>query len=455
MRVQWPTIPQRADYSRYTNFESRLNDETPLPTTPNTPALMHTTRLAATFLILIAAAIPAAAEDWPQFRGPTGQGISSEKNLPAEWSATKNVAWKVTVPGKGWSSPIVYKGRIYLTTADKPEGAEGKERSLRALCLNAKTGNTIWNVEVFHQTDADTERIHGKNSYASPTPLTDGKHLFVHFGPQGTACLTLDGKPVWKRTIKYRPQHGSGCSPILVDGVLFFSCDGLREPFVIALNAKTGKTVWKRDRPEQDNVKTFSFATALSINAASKRQIISPATGQVIAYEPKTGKELWTVKYDGFSVIPRPVYSHGLVYLSTSFMRPKVLAISPTGSGDVTASHLKWSISRGAPNTPSALAVGDELYFLSDGGVASCVDAKSGKVYWQKRIGGRYSASPVYADGKIYFESEQGMTTVIKPGREYRELAKNDLAERSFASFAIADGALFIRTETKLYRVQK
>lgn len=399
--------------------------------------------------------VSAAAEDWPQFRGPTGQGISAEKNLPTEWSTTKNVAWKVTVPGKGWSSPIVYKGRVYLTAAVKPDTAEGKERSLRTLCLDAKTGKTIWNVEVFHQTDAATERIHGKNSFASPTPLTDGKHLFVHFGPQGTACLTLDGKTVWKNKIKYSPRHGAGNSPILVDGKLFFSCDGLSEPFVVALDAGNGKIAWKRERPEQDDVKTFSFATALAIDAGGRQQIVSPATGQVIAYEPKTGRQLWKLKYVGYSVIPRPVYSHGLVYMSTSYQRTRVLAISPTGSGDVTGSHLKWSISRGAPKTPSALVVGDELYFLSDNGTASCVDAKSGTVHWQKRIGGTYSASPVYADGKIYFQSERGKTIVIKPGRKYREIATNDLGERSLASFAVADGALFIRTQTKLYRIQK
>ena len=404
-------------------------------------------------IALITAA--AAAEDWPQFRGPTGQGISAGKNLPAEWSTAKNVGWKVTVPGKGWSSPIVSKGRIYLTTAVKPDDASGNARSLRALCLDAKTGKTIWNNEVFFQKDGDVERIHGKNSHASPTPLTDGKHLFVHFGPQGTACLTLDGKTVWKTTIKYSPRHGNGGSPILVDGVLFFSCDGMSEPFVVALNASDGTIAWKRDRPGVDDVKTFSFATALSIEAGGKRQIISPATGQVVAYEPKSGRELWKVKYSGFSIIPRPVYAHGLVYLSTSYMSPKVLAISPTGAGDVTASHLKWSISRGAPNTPSTLVVGDELYFVSDRGIASCVDAKSGKVHWQQRIGGSFSASPVYADGKIYFHSEQGDTTVVKPGKEYRELAKNSLGERCLASFAVADGAIFIRTETKLYRVQK
>lgn len=407
----------------------------------------------AVLVALFASAAP--AEDWTQFRGSSGQGVSAEKNLPVEWSTAKNVAWQVSVPGKGWSSPIVFKGRVYLTTAVKPDGAEGKERSLRALCLDAKTGKTLWDVEVFRQTDAATERIHGKNSHASPTPLTDGKHLFVHFGPQGTACLTLDGKAVWKTKVKYSPRHGNGGSPILVDGVLFFSCDGTTEPFVVALNANDGTIAWKRDRPGVDDVKTFSFATALSIEAGGKPQIISPATGQVVAYEPKTGKELWKVKYDGFSVIPRPVYAHGLVFLSTSYMRPKVLAISPTGSGDVTGSHLKWSIARGAPNTPSALVVGDELYFLSDRGIASCVDAKTGKVYWQQRIGGTYSASPVYADGKIYFQSEKGETTVVKPGREFQELAKNNLGERSLASFAIADGALFIRTETKLYRVQK
>ncbi len=396
------------------------------------------------------------AEDWPQFRGPTGQGLSKETHLPAVWSTTKNVAWTVDIPGKGWSSPIVWKGRIYLTTAETPPAGRGNDRSLRALCLDAKSGKTRWNVEVFQQKNESTQRIHGKNSHASATPVTDGKFLYVHFGAQGTACLTLDGKTVWKnRELVYRPQHGNGGSPILVDDVLIVSCDGSDVQYIVALDKTSGKIRWKKDRPATPGGKKFSFSTPLAITQGGKTQIISPATDQVISYEPATGKEQWVVHYDGFSVIPRPVYAHGLVFLSTSYMRPQMLAIQPGGDGDVTKTHLKWSIRRGAPNTPSPLVVGNFLYFVSDRGVATCADPKTGKVIWQQRIGGNYSASPIFADGKIYFQSEQGNTTVIKPGAKYTEIARNSLKERTLASYAVADGALFIRTDSKLYRIQQ
>lgn len=406
-------------------------------------------------LILPVAVAVARAEDWPQFRGPTGQGISRETGLPAEFGPQKNVVWKVTVPGKGWSSPIVYRDRIYLTTAVKPPKATGNQRSLRALCLDANSGKTIWDVEVFQQTDPATH-IHNKNSHASPTPLTDGRFLYVHFGPQGTACLTLDGKPVWKtRQLKYDPRHGSGNSPVLADDVLFVNCDGYDKQFIVALDRKTGKVRWKKDRPPVDNPKGFSFSTPLVIEVHGKPQIVSPATDQVVAYDPQTGREIWKCRYDGYSVIPRPVYAHGLLFLSTSYNQAKLLAISPEGTGDVTRTHLKWSISRGAPHTPSALVVGREVYFVSDRGIASCADAESGKLHWQHRLGGNFSASPVYADGRIYLQSEQGVTTVIKPGTRYKRLAVNRLGERTLASPAVAEGAIFLRTETKLYRFEK
>lgn len=395
------------------------------------------------------------AEDWPQFRGPTGQGISKETGLPASWSTTKNVTWKVDVPGKGWSSPVIYKGRVYMTTAVKPPGTEGNDRSLRTLCFDAKTGKPIWDIEVFQQRDETVKKVHSKNSHASATPVIDGGRLFVHFGPQGTACLTLDGKTVWKtRELSYDPRHGNGNSPVVLEDIVFINCDGYDKQFVVALDRKTGKIRWKHDRPPVPNTKGFSFATPLVIEVDGKKRIISPGTDQVVAYEPQTGKVVWKALFDGFSVVPRPVYSHGLIVLSTSFMRPNVLAVRPGGSGDVTKTHIKWRIARGAPNTPSCLAVGDEVYFVSDRGVASCVDAKTGKMHWQKRLGGNYSASPIYADGKISFTSEAGLTTVIKPGKTFKLLAKNDLAERTFASIAVADGAFFIRTETKLYRIE-
>lgn len=406
--------------------------------------------------VVMLAAVAVRGDEWTEFRGPTGQGHSPAKGLPGEWSRTKNVRWSVDVAGEGWSSPIVYKGKIYLTSAVAPEGARGNDRSLRTVCFDADTGKELWNKEVFKQSDSSTQRIHRKNSHASPTPVTDGKHVFVHFGTQGTACLTFDGKIVWKmRELKYRPQHGNGGSPVLVDGVLIVSCDGSDVQFVAALDARTGKLRWKKDRPPINRRRKFSFTTPLVIQVGGKKQVVSPGTNLVVAYEPKTGREIWRVNYTGYSVIPRPVYAHGLLFISTSYNRPTLMAIRPTGTGDVTNTHVAWSTDRGAPHTPSALVVGDELYIVSDRGVATCLDAKTGKVHWSQRLGGNYSASPVFADGKIYFQSEQGDTTVIAPGKAYKKLAKNSLGERTLASYAIADGAIFLRTAARLYRIQQ
>jgi outer membrane protein assembly factor BamB len=415
------------------------------------------------FRILLVAAValaltnPAQAEDWTEFRGPTGQGNSTEKNLPAEFGPTKNVAWKVEVPGVGWSSPVILKKRIYLTAA-VPQGDDSADgQSLRVLCLDADDGSTIWNVQAFEQSNGRYTRIHRKNTHASSTPITDGKHLYVHFGTHGTACLTLAGKIVWKTTeLVYAPNHGNGGSPVIVDDLLIVSCDGSDIDYVAALDRSNGKLRWKTSRPQVPNPRKFSFTTPLVIEVAGKKQLISSGTDIVAAYEPATGKEIWRVTYDGYSVVPRPIFGHGLVYVCTGWSPPKLLAIRPNGTGDVTESHVAWKIPRGVPNTPSTILVGDELYFISDRGVITCVDAKSGESHWTKRVGGGFSASPVYADGKIYFQSEQGEAIVIKPGLKYEELARNQFpGERTLASYAIADSSLFIRTGTSLYRIQE
>jgi outer membrane protein assembly factor BamB len=392
------------------------------------------------------------AENWPEFRGPTGQGLYG-KPLPIRWSTNKNVVWKKAIPGHGWSSPIVQDGRIYLTAAVPI--ADSKDQSLQALCLDAAKGRLFWQTEVFRQDGAKAPRVHKKNSHASPTPLTDGKRLFVHFGHQGTACLDLNGKVLWRNTVlRYVPVHGNGGSPILVKNKLVFSCDGGDKQFVVALDQANGKVLWKTDR-KCDAFKKFAFSTPLLITVNGKQQIISPGSHAVMAYDPADGKEIWRVNYEGYSVIPRPVFGHGMVFLSTGYDFPTFLAIRVGGSGDVTASHIAWSITKGAPHTPSPLLVKDELYLVSDGGLASCFDAKSGKVHWQKRISGAFSASPLFAGGKIYFQSEDGVTTVVKAGKTFEQLAQNKLGERTFASFAAADGAIYLRTESQLYRIQE
>jgi outer membrane protein assembly factor BamB len=392
---------------------------------------------------------PAWGENWPEFRGPTSQGHYEGKGLPLEWGPTKNVRWKQAIPGKGWSSPIIQDGRIYLTTAVAVAPGKTKEMSLDALCLDEATGKILWQTRVFLQ-EAKAPNIHSKNSHASPTPLTDGKRLYVHFGHQGTACLDFKGKVLWRNTeLRYAPVHGNGGSLGWADGRLVFSCDGGDKQFIAALDPETGKVAWKVDR-KTEAPKRFSFSTPLLITAAGQRQIVSPGSDVVTAHDPADGHELWRVKYTGYSVIPRPVFGHGLVFLSTSYDRPTVLAIRVDGA----KSEVAWTLTKGAPHTPSLLLVGDELYMVSDGGLASCVDARTGKVHWQERVQGQYSASPTYADGRIYFQSEDGVTTVVKAGTTFEQLAQSKLNERTFASYALADGAIFLRTEGHLYRFQ-
>jgi len=398
------------------------------------------------------ALVPLRAEDWPQFRGPTGQGISQEKNLPTEWGPAKNVKWKTPIAGRGWSSPVLSQGRFYLTTAQEAGG----KTSLELFVLNAKTGEVVRHQHLFQHDSANIPGHHDKNSNASPTPIVAGKRVYVHFGHLGTACLDSDtGKTIWKnQELAYRPVHGNGGSPVLVDGLLVFTADGASDPVVVALDAETGHLRWKYPRPEIDG-KRFSFATPLVIEVGGKKQIVAPGSGSVSGIDPQFGQEIWRAMYDGYSVIPRPVFAHGLVLLSSGYDAPIALAIRPDGQGDVTRTHVAWEAKKGAPNTPSMLVVGEELYMISDDGVASCLDVRTGKPHWQQRIGGNFSASPVYADGKIYLQSEEGKGTVIAPGRKFKKLGENGFGERALASYAVGDGAIFVRTEKNLYRVEE
>jgi len=322
------------------------------------------------------------------------------------------------------------------------------------MCYDAGTGRELWTTDVFTQ-EAGAPKIHSKNSHASPTPLIDGERLYVHFGHQGIACLDLAGKVLWKnREIIYAPVHGNGGSPVLVNSLLIYSCDGSKEPFVVGLDASTGKERWRFQRPGNPP-KKFAFSTPLVITYADKQQVIIPGAGIVNALDPNTGVELWSVLHGGYSVIPRPVFGHGLVFFSSSYDSPEVFAVRPDGSGDVTETHVVWTVKKGAPHTPSMLLVDNEIYMLADKGVLSCFDALTGEQHWQERIGGNYSASPVYADGKIYIQSEEGTGQVFKAGKTYEKLGDTGFAERTLASVAIGDGAIFVRTEKHLYRIQK
>jgi len=381
-------------------------------------------------------------QDWPQFRGPTGQGVSEEKGLPLTWSETKNVRWKVAIPGRGWSSPVVQGERIWLTTATE----EGK--SLRAIAVDLNTGAIIQNVEVFRLKSA--RLVNSKNSFASPTPVVEGDRVYLHFGAFGTACITQSGEIVWKTRLEYdNGQHGTGGSPVIYEDLLIVSCDGNDVQFVVALDKTTGKVRWKKTREGYQ-----AYSTPLVVSLPGGDQVISPGAFRAIAYEPRTGKEIWQVKYgEGFSNVPRPVYGHGLVFICTGFQQASLLAIKPDGHGDITKSKIEWRLDRGVPFTPSPLLVGNELYMVSDNGIATCVDAKTGQELWRARLGGNHSASPIYADGKIYFLSEEGESVVIAPGRELKHLATNQLDGPTLASMAVSSGSLFIRSQTHLYRI--
>jgi outer membrane protein assembly factor BamB len=387
----------------------------------------------------------ALAEDWPQFRGPGGQGHSQDGRVPLTWSEAENVLWKVPVPGLGWSSPVTAEGRVWLTTAIEQNGAV----SLRALAYALDTGRELVNAEVFRL--RNVQLTNAKNSHASPTAIVENGRVYVHFGKHGTAALTTAGEVVWRTTLPYESQHGNGGSPIVFEDLLILSCDGADQAYVIALDKHTGKTRWKVSRRQPWDQ---AYSTPLAIKVNGRDQIVSAGAHRAAAYDPASGREIWRVSYpNGFSNVPRPVYANSLVYIATGFQEPALLAVRPDGTGDVTRTHVVWRLTRGAPHTPSPLAIGQELYIVSDIGIATCVDAATGRVRWQQRIGGNHSASPVFAGGRIYIQSEEGITTVLAPGPQFQRLGTSTLDGVTFASPAITGNSFLIRSNTHLYRI--
>ncbi len=428
-----------------------MPESSPEGATASRPGLQLRVRDAGALLLFCLFGSTIAQAQWPQFRGPRGDGHSTATGLPLTWNEGKGVAWKVAVPGRGYSSPVISEGRVWLTTALEDEG------SLRAVAFDLASGEIVHDREVF-QPEAWQHR-HAENSYASPTPVAEPGRVYVHFGDYGTACLSTRGEVVWRsRELRLAHDHGPGSSPILWNDLLIANYDGIDQRFVAALDKRTGELAWKAPRSvplERRPSHGKAFATPLVITSGGRQQLISPGAGQVSSYDPATGEEIWRVRYDGYSNVPRPVAGLGLVFVDTGYVKPHMLAIHPGGRGDVTDTHVRWSYHWQVPANPSPLLIGDRLFMVNDHGNASWLDARKGEDLWRQRLGGRHYASPIYASGRIYTFSREGRTVVIEAGDAYRELARAELDGAIFASPAVADSAFLVRTESHLYRLEE
>ena len=421
--------------------------------------------------VLLAVAMMAghadADQDWPQFRGPHGDGTSAARNVPLTWSESNNIAWKVAVPGRGRSSPVVIGDRGWLTTAleqgvirtnIKSDDMQTAEHvTLQAVGLDAKQGKELWRTTLF---DVDKPApVHWFNSWATPSPVIEKGRLYCDFGTFGTACLDArDGKILWQTCLPLDHQVGPGSSPVLWRDLLVLVRDGRDAQYVTALDKQTGRTVWKTDRPPIDTSNRDlkkCFTTPLLIASGKGTQLLSPGARWVVSYDPDTGKELWRQRHgEGFSIGSCPVFSHGLAIFSTGCMRPQFLAVNIDGTGEIPATNVVWRITQQVPVMSSPVVSGEEMYWVSDDGMASCADPRTGEIYWQKRAGGRTFASPLYAEGRVYFFAQDGKTTVIRAGRQFEKLAENQLQGPVVATPAIVDGTIYLRTDTHLYRIQ-
>lgn len=438
--------------------------------------LYQKTILPALALALLTSTVPAA--DWPQWRGPGAQGHAGAdaRGLPLTWSEKENIAWKTPIPGRGWSSPVIEGDTIWMTTAletpAKPEDIKRRLKettneqpltwleavNLRAVGVDRRTGRILHDISLLEVKEPQV--IHRLNSYASPTPVLEAGRLYCHFGTFGTACVdTKAGRVVWtNREHRLQHENGPGSTPILWRDLLVFHCDGSDAQYLAALDKRTGKAAWRTDRSGQmasNPQLRKSYGTPLVLEVGGREQLLSPGADWLYAYDPATGRELWKLSYgaQGFSISARPVAGHGMLYMTTAFMRSELLAIRLDNAG---GPEIAWRYAKGVPAVSSPLLVGNELYFVSDsGGMVTCLDARSGKEHYRERLGGNFNASPLLADGRILFSSREGETSVLAPGPKFQMLKKNELEGPLMASAAAVDGALYVRTEKALYRIEE
>ena len=402
------------------------------------------------FLILALSKAVFAEENWPEYRGPEGDGHAAGADLPDKVDESV-VKWKTAIHGKGWSSPVVWGNQIWLTTATE-DGAQ-----MSVLCIDRTTGNVIHDrVLVENESPAF---CHPMNSYATPTPVVEDGRVYVHFGTYLTACLdTATGKEIWSRRDLACDHHrGPASSPILHDGKLFVAYDGFDVQYVVAFDAENGSTLWKKDRSidygtdNGDRMKAYCTAQVIEVNG--KEQLIYPSAAATIAYNPQTGDELWTVYHAGMNASARPVFQDGLLFITNG--SGSMVAVRPDGQGDVTGTHIQWSDRKGVAKKSSQLLVDGLFYMTSDDGILSCREPATGEMVWQKRVAKEFAASPIFADGKIYLFSTAGEVLTIRPGREYVLLAKSELGDGYMASPAVVGNDLILRSKSHLYLIRK
>jgi len=381
---------------------------------------------------------------WPNWRGPSGQGIVDGTGYPDTWSDTENVLWRATVPGRGHSSPIVWDNQIFLTTAYD----DGTKMTL--LSYDRSGGALLWEAAVPF---ASREHIYDKNSHASATPVTDGELVFASFGQQGLMATDLEGNLVWHAKIEDLDNyHGSAGSPILYKDTVIIYQDHRGDSFVAAFDKQTGEVVWRTERQWMTG-----WGTPIVIDAGERDELIVSSQSNVYGYDPNTGEELWTVEGNMFEVIPTPAVGHGMVFVSSGRAGP-TMAIRPGGSGDVTDTHVVWSTPKGSPFVPSPIVVGEYLYMINDMmSIVTTYEAKTGKLMYQGRLGRAsregFSASPIAVDGKIFFTNDDGQTFVLEQGPEFNLLHINELNAGTLASPALVDGVWYFRTDSELIAI--
>ena len=392
--------------------------------------------------------------NWTHFRGSKLDGVSHNTGLPLNWNDSINVKWKGPVHGKGYSSPVVNHGKIWLTTAN----TNGKK--LYALCYDLSSGRLIHDILVFERDSALS--IHALNSYATPTPAVADDAVYIHFGSMGTACLdAITGEVKWKRTdLVCDHVQGPASCPFIYKNLLILHYEGVDIQYIIALNRETGQTVWKTIRPQEyytsvDPIARKAYSTPIVIQIDGKDMLISSGSEVCIAYDPMTGKEIWRITYTSDSSIAMPLYCDGILLISTGFGSPvRLMAVNPKGSGNITNTNILWQTDRDVPGINTPVAVNGRLYMIQEHGTVTCLNVKTGAVIWKNKLKGEFYSSPVAADGKVYFPSKQGVTYVLKEGEAFHLLSQNKTSGEIMATLAVSGKSLLLRTSKALYRIQ-